>query len=173
MIRKTLLSLTLAGVILLPDIGSAQLAGNYTLIAVDNHYNYIVREMSNSLDASLYASYELEAHWPDSENPQFSWTLATYEVGDTVYTRVPLVSPVILAAFGIGLNTDVYEDGNIVITGTYPSLATSNCETQITIPAITDNATYATGGDPVVDESAKTATFGWGVITSDVFANNM
>ena len=33
--------------------------------------------------------------------------------------------------------------------------------------------TYATGGDPVVDDSAKTATFGWGFISSDVFANNM
>ena len=173
MIRKTLLSLTLVGVVLLPDIGSAQLAGNYDLVGVDNHYYYIVREMSNSLDDSLYASYDLEVHWPSSDNPQFSWTIATYEVGDTVYSRVPLVSPQLLAAFEIGLNTDVYEDGNIVITGTYPSLATSNCETQITIPAITDNATYATGGDPVVDESAKTATFGWGFISSDVFANNM
>ena len=173
MIRKSLLNLALIGAIVLPDIGSAQLAGNYDLVGVDNHYYYIVREMSNSLDDSLYASYDLEVHWPSSANPQFSWTIANYEVGDTVYSRVPLVSPVLLGAFGIGLNTDVYEDGNIVITGTYPSLATSNCETQITIPAITDNATYATGGDPVVDDSAKTATFGWGFISSDVFANNM
>ena len=173
MIRKSLLNLALIGAIVLPDIGSAQLAGNYDLVGVDNHYYYIVREMSNSLDDSLYASYELEVHWPSSANSQFAWTIATYEVGDTVYSRVPLLSPVLLGAFGIGLNSDVFEDGNMIITGTYPSLATSDCETQITIPAITDNATYATGGDPVLDESAKTATFGWGFISSDVFANNM
>jgi len=173
MIRKSLLYLALIGVIILPDIGSAQLAGNYDLVGVDNHYYYIVREMSNSLDDSLYGSYELEAHWPSSENSEFSWTLATYEVGDTVYSRVPLLSPVLLGAFGIGLNSAVYEDGNIVISGTYPSLSTSDCETQITIPAITDNATYATGGDPLTDEDEKTLTYGWGLVESDVFANNM
>ena len=173
MIRKSLLNLALIGAIVLPDIGSAQLAGNYDLVGVDNHYYYIVREMSNSLDDSLYASYELEVHWPSSANSQFAWTIATYEVGDTVYSRVPLLSPVLLGAFGIGLNSDVFEDGNMIITGTYPSLATSDCETQITIPAITDNATYATGGDPVQDEDEKTFTYGWGLVESDVFANNM
>ena len=173
MIRKSLLNLALIGAIVLPDIGSAQLAGNYDLVGVDNHYYYIVREMSNSLDDSLYASYELEVHWPSSASPQFSWTIATYEVGDTVYSRVPLLTPVFLAGFGIGLNSDVFEDGNMIITGTYPSLATSDCETQITIPAITDNATYATGGDPVQDEDEKTFTYGWGLVESDVFANNM
>ena len=68
---------------------------------------------------------------------------------------------------------DVFEDGNIIISGTYPSLSTSNCETQVTIPAITDNATWASGGDPVLNETDKTATYGWGLVTSDVFANNM
>ena len=92
MIRKSLLNLALIGAILLPDIGSAQLAGNYDLVGVDNHYYYIVREMSNSLDDSLYASYELEVHWPSSANSQFQWTIATYEVGDTVYSRVPLLT---------------------------------------------------------------------------------
>jgi len=173
MIRKSLLNLALIGVIILPDIGSAQAAGNYDLIGVYNQYYYIVRETSNSLDDSLYASYELDVHWPSSANPEFSWTIANYEIGDTVYTAVPLLNPAILGAFGIGLNSDVFEDGNMIITGTYPSLATSDCETQITIPAITDNATYANGGDPVLDEDEKTATYGWGLIESDVFANNM
>ena len=40
MIRKSLLNLALIGVIILPDIGSAQAAGNYDLIGVYNQYYY-------------------------------------------------------------------------------------------------------------------------------------
>ena len=174
MIRKSLLNLALIGAIVLPDIGLAQMAGNYNLVGVYNVYHYIIREMSNSLADSLDASYVLQAHWPSSEASQFSWTLATYEVGDTVGpVVVPLVSPMLLAAFGIALTSDIYEDGNMVISGTYPSLSTSNCETQVTIPAITDNATYATGGDPIVDQDELTAIYGFGLVESGVFANNM
>ncbi len=174
MIRKSLLNLALIGAIVLPDIGFAQMAGNYDLVGVYNVYYYIIREMSNSLADSLDASYVLQAHWPSSESPLYSYTLATYAVGDTVGpTVVPLVNPALLGAFGIGLNTDVFEDGNMIISGTYPSLSTSNCETQVTIPAITDNATWASGGDPVVDQTALTATYGFGFVTSGIFANNM
>ena len=174
MIRKSLLTLTLIGVIILPDIGSAQMAGNYDLVGVYNVYNYVVREMSNSLADSLDASYVLQAHWPSSESPLFSTNLATYEVGDTVGpVVVPLVNPMLLAMFGIALTSDIYEDGNMVISGTYPSLSTSNCETQVTIPAITDNATYATGGDPITDQDELTAIYGFGLVESGVFANNM
>ena len=174
MIRKSLLTLTLIGVIILPDIGSAQMAGNYDLVGVYNVYNYVVREMSNSLADSLDASYVLQAHWPSSESPLFSTNLATYEVGDTVGpVVVPLVNPYLLGLFGIALTSDIYEDGNMVISGTYPSLSTSNCETQVTIPAITDNATYATGGDPIVDQDELTAIYGFGLVESGVFANNM
>ena len=173
MIRNSLLNLALIGAIVLPDIGSAQMAGNYDLVSVYNIYHYVVREMSNSEADQMDASYELQAHWPSSEAPQFSWTLATYEIGDTVTSVVPLINPALLGLVGVSLNTDVFEDGNIIISGTYPSLSTSNCETQVTIPAITDNATWASGGDPVLNETDKTATYGWGLVTSDVFANNM
>ena len=174
MIRNSLLNLALIGAIVLPDIGFAQMAGNYDLVGVYNVYYYIVRELSNSEADQMDGSYELEAHWPSSEAPQFSWTIATYEVGDSVGpVVVPLVNPALLGAFGISLNTDVYEDGNMTISGTYPSLSTSNCETQVTIPAITDNATWASGGDPVVDQTALTATYGFGFVTSGIFANNM
>jgi len=174
MIRNSLLNLALIGSIVLPDIGSAQMAGNYDLVGVYNVYWYIVRELSNSEADQMDGSYELEAHWPSSEAPQFSWTLATYEVGDSVGpVVVPLVNPALLGAFGIALNTDVFEDGSLTITGTYPSLSTSNCETQVTIPAITDNVTWASGGDPVLDEAALTATYGFGFVTSGIFANNM
>ena len=61
----------------------------------------------------------------------------------------------------------------MVVTGTYPSLSTSDCSTTVTVPAITDNIVYATGGDPVIDQTALTATYGWGIVTSGVFANNM
>jgi hypothetical protein len=174
MIRNSLLNLALIGAIVLPDIGSAQMAGNYDLVGVYNVYNYVVREMSNSEADQMDASYVLQAHWPSSEAPEFSWTLANYVIGDTVGpTAVPLVNPALLGAFGISLNTDVFDDGGMTITGTYPSLSTSNCETQVTIPAITDNATWASGGDPVVDETALTATYGFGFVTSGIFANNM
>ena len=174
MIRNSLLNLALIGAIVLPDIGFAQMAGNYDLVGVYNVYYYIVRELSNSEADQMDASYVLQAHWPSSTAPQFSWTLATYEVGDSVGpVVVPLVNPALLGAFGIALNTDVFEDGSLTITGTYPSLSTSNCETQVTIPAITDNVTWASGGDPVLDEAALTATYGFGFVTSGIFANNM
>jgi len=174
MIRKSLLNLAMIGVIILPDIGSAQMAGNYDLVGVYNIYYYIVRELSNSEADQMDGSYALQIHWPSSESPQFSSVIATYAVGDSVGpVVVPLVNPALLGAFGISLNTDVYEDGNMTISGTYPSLSTSNCETQVTIPAITDNATWASGGDPVVDQTALTATYGFGFVTSGIFANNM
>ena len=174
MIRNSLLNLALIGAIVLPDIGFAQMAGNYDLVGVYNVYYYIVRELSNSEADQMDGSYELEIHWPSSEAPQFSSVIATYAVGDSVGpVVVPLVNPALLGAFGISLNTDVYEDGNMTISGTYPSLSTSNCETQVTIPAITDNATWASGGDPVVDQTALTATYGFGFVTSGIFANNM
>ncbi len=174
MIRNSLLNLALIGAIVLPDIGFAQMAGNYDLVGVYNIYYYIVRELSNSEADQMDGSYELEIHWPSSESPQFSSAIATYAVGDSVGpVVVPLVNPALLGAFGISLNTDVYEDGNMTISGTYPSLSTSNCETQVTIPAITDNATWASGGDPVVDQTALTAIYGFGFVTSGIFANNM
>ena len=174
MIRNSLLNLALIGAIVLPDIGSAQMAGNYDLVGVYNVYNYVIREMSNSEADQMDASYELQAHWPSSESPEFSWTLANYVIGDTVGpVVVPLVNPTLLGAYGITLSSTVFEGGNMVITGTYPSLSTANCETQVTIPAITDNATYSTGGDPVVDETALTATYGFGFVTSGIFVNNM
>jgi len=174
MIRNSLLNLALIGAIVLPDIGFAQMAGNYDLVGVYNVYYYIVRELSNSEADQMDGSYDLEIHWPSSESPQFSSVIASYAVGDSVGpVVVPLVNPALLGAFGIALNTDVYEDGNMTITGTYPSLSTANCETQVTIPAITDNATWASGGDPVVDQTALTATYGFGFVTSGIFANNM
>ena len=174
MIRNSLLNLALIGAIVLPDIGFAQMAGNYDLVGVYNVYYYIVRELSNSEADQMDGSYELEIHWPSSESPQFSSVIATYAVGDSVGpVVVPLVNPALLGAFGISLNTDVFENGNMTISGTYPSLSTSNCETQVTIPAITDNATWASGGDPVVDQTALTATYGFGFVTSGIFANNM
>ena len=174
MIRNSLLNLALIGAIVLPDIGFTQMAGNYDLVGVYNVYYYIVRELSNSEADQMDGSYDLEIHWPSSESPQFSSVIASYAVGDSVGpVVVPLVNPALLGAFGIALNTDVFEGGNMVITGTYPSLSTANCETQVTIPAITDNATYSTGGDPVVDETALTATYGFGFVTSGIFVNNM
>ena len=70
MVRKTLLSLTLIGVIVMPDIGSAQ-AGNYDLTGVHNIYHYLVREMDNSVGDSLDGSYEVKAHWPNAYNSLF------------------------------------------------------------------------------------------------------
>jgi hypothetical protein len=79
----------------------------------------------------------------------------------------------LLGLYGIALNSDIYENGNMIIAGTYPSVSTSDCSTAVTVPAITDNATWASEGDPIVDDSAHTSTFGWGIVTSGVFANNM
>ena len=135
MVRKTLLSLTLIGVIIIPDIGSAQ-AGNYDLTGVYNVYHYLVRDMSSSLDDSLYGTYELNAGWPNAANPVVEWTLITYEPGDTIGpVVVPLLTPLHLQvgipAGPIALNADIFENGNMVIAGTYPSVSTSDCSTEI------------------------------------------
>ena len=173
MVRKTLLSLTLIGVIIIPDIGSAQ-AGNYDLTGVYNVYHYLVRDLSSSLADSLDGGYNVSAHWPNEANSLFDYTLSTYEVGDTIGpVVVPLVNPLLLGIYGIALNADIYEDGNMIIAGTYPSVSTSDCSTAVTVPAITDNATWQSAGDPVVVDSTHTSTFGWGIVTSGVFANNM
>ena len=116
MVRKTLLSLTLIGTIVIPDIGSAQ-AGNYDLTGVYNVYHYLVRAMDNSVGDSLDGDYNVSAHWPNEANSLFAFTLSTYEVGDTIGpVLVPLVSPPLLGAFGIQLNADIYENGNMVIS---------------------------------------------------------
>ena len=173
MVRKTLLSLTLIGVIAIPDIGSAQ-AGNYDLTGVYNVYHYLVRDLSSSLADSLDGGYNVSAHWPNEANSLFDYTLSTYEVGDTIGpVVVPLVNPLLLGVYGIALNADIYENGNMIIAGTYPSVSTSDCSTAVTVPAITDNATWQSAGDPVVVDSTHTSTFGWGIVTSGVFANNM
>ena len=173
MVRKTLLSLTLIGVIIIPDIGSAQ-AGNYDLTGVYNVYHYLVRDLSSSLADSLDGGYNVSAHWPNEANSLFDYTLSTYEVGDTIGpVGVPLVNPLLLGVYGIALNADIYENGNMIIAGTYPSVSTSDCSTAVTVPAITDNATWQSAGDPVVVDSTHTSTFGWGIVTSGVFANNM
>jgi len=174
MIRNSLLNLALIGAIVLPDIGFTQMAGNYDLVGVYNVYYYIVRELSNSEADQMDGSYVLEIHWPSSEAPQFSSVIATYAVGDSVGpVVVPLVNPALLGIFGINLSSTVFEDGNMLITGSYPSLSTANCETQVTIPEIEDNASYATGGDPVYDDAELTATYGFGFVTSGIFVNNM
>ena len=178
MVRKTLLSLTLIGVIIIPDIGSAQ-AGNYNLTGVNNIYHYLVREMDNSVGDSLNGTYQVKAHWPNAYNSLFAFTLSTYEVGDTIGpVIVNLPTTAHLQGFPAGpiaINVDLYEAGNMVITGTYPSIATADCSTAATVPAVTANATWHYAGDPIVvnNDSVKSLTFGWGFVESGVFANNM
>ena len=178
MVRKTLLSLTLIGVIVMPDIGSAQ-AGNYDLTGVHNIYHYLVRDMDNSVGDSLDGTYQVKASWPNAYNSLFDWTLVNYEVGDTIGpVLVPLPTTAHLQGFPAGpiaINVDLYEAGNMVITGTYPSIATADCSTAATVPAVTDNATWHSAGDPIVvnNDSVKSSTFGWGFVESGVFANNM
>jgi hypothetical protein len=178
MVRKTLLSLTLIGVIIIPDIGSAQ-AGNYDLTGVHNIYHYLVREMDNSVGDSLNGTYQVKASWPNAYNSLFDYTLVNYEVGDTIGpVVVALPTTAHLQGFPAGpiaINVDLYEAGNMVITGTYPSIATADCSTAATVPAVTDNATWHSAGDPIVvnNDSVKSSTFGWGFVESGVFANNM
>ena len=179
MVRKTLLSLTLISVIIIPDIGSAQ-AGNYDLTGVNNIYHYLVREMDNSVGDSLDGTYQVKASWPNAYNSVFDYTLVNYEVGDTIGpVNVNLPTSAHLQGFPAGpiaINVDLYEDGNMIIAGTYPSIATADCSTAATVPAVTDNATWQSStGDPIVvnNDSVKSSAFGWGFVQSEVFANNM
>ena len=70
-----------------------KLLGNVTCVGAIVEYTYVTREMESADDEEYGGSYEVIGSWPSSANPQFQQSLASYQPGDTVTTRlVPLVN---------------------------------------------------------------------------------
>jgi hypothetical protein len=84
---------------------------------------------------------------------------------------VPLGSPAALAAFGLGLNTDFTTGGYTINAGSvYPTTNTTDCVTDQVFLPIQDIGTWTDGGyDPLI--TGNSARWGWGIITSNVFAS--
>jgi hypothetical protein len=118
-------------------------------------------------------TYEVLIGWPVAgETSLFDFALPYWSVGDTmVVTEVPLGSAAALSAFGLGLNTD-FSDGAYTINqgSVYPTTNTVDCVTDQVFLPIQDAGTWTNGGfDPAVLPGNK-VRWGWGIITSGVFA---
>lgn len=170
--RNRLLGLFLFIALIVPQPGRAQLGGYYHMVSVFIEYTYVVREMTDAEDP--VNGYDVTVSWPSAASPLYTHTVATVTPGDTLaIVPVPLVNPFLLSANGIDLYLNLSDEGNMMITGTYPTIDVENCSTLLTVPPVEDDATYQLAGDPVIDEAAGTATWGFGIVTSGIFANQM
>lgn len=182
---KTFVNILLASAIFVGVAFSQSIQGNYELNYVTVHYTYEVREFDSAQD-SAEASYNVTASWPNSEYAAAgmgtTWNLLDFEPGDTLGTTlIPLVTPELLDYFGymltgdptapgVGINIDLYDDGNFTINegSTYPTTETIDCSTTAVIPAVQENGTWQGSAMFPVDED--TYMLGWGITQSDVFA---
>ena len=170
--RNRLLGLFLFMAIIIPQPSQAQLGGYYHMVSVYIDYTYVVREMTENEDPGN--GYAVTASWPSAASPVYTHELLSFDVGDTIaVVPVPLVNPFLLQAYGVDLYLNLSEEGDMFISGTYPTIGVEDCSTSITIPPVEDPATYQLGGEPIVDEAAGTATWGFGIVTSGIFANQM
>tara|TARA_B100000214_G_scaffold373389_1_gene353631 strand:- start:987 stop:2786 length:1800 start_codon:yes stop_codon:yes gene_type:complete len=152
------------------------LEGNWDLNAAIVEYTYEVREFDSAED-SLNASYSVTASWPSSAAAAagfgYTHTLLSYGIGDTITVAlVPLVNEDLLAANGVAMNVDLFDDGNFSINAgsTYPTTETINCSTFATVPGVDELGTWTStpGFDHPDDPTVH--TMGWGISLSDVFA---
>ncbi len=182
---KTFVNILLASAIFVGVAFSQSIQGNYELNYVTVHYTYEVREFDSAQD-SAEASYNVTASWPNSEYAAAgmgtTWNLLDFEPGDTLGTTlIPLVTPELLDYFGymltgdptapgVGINIDLYDDGNFTINegSTYPTTETIDCSTTAVIPAVQENGTWQGSAMFPVDED--TYILGWGITQSGVFA---
>ena len=170
--RNRLLGLFLFIAIIIPQPSQAQLGGYYHMISVYIDYTYVVREMTDVEDPGN--GYAVTASWPSVESAVYTHELLSFDVGDTIaVVPVPLIYPALLQAYGVDLYLNLSDEGDMFISGTYPTIDVEDCSTAISIPPVEDPATYQLGGEPVVDEVAGTATWGFGIVTSGIFANQM
>lgn len=163
----------------------AQIQGNFDLQGVYVQYTYEVRDTTASQNDQMYASYDVTVSWPSSATPMYTHVLQHFEIGDTVaVTEVPLVTPELMAlagylltgdptAPGVAINVDMNDDGTFIINegSIYPTTGDENCSTFATLPPVSENGTWAFGGDPIVNQDSLTMTWGWAITLSNIFAN--
>jgi hypothetical protein len=179
---KKLLFVFLSIVINFSYLSAQSIDGNFELDSLVVEYTIVSRDMvqtgndgaehTTTYDDSA-GTYEVLIGWPVAgETSLFDFALPYWSVGDTmVVTEVPLGSAAALSAFGLGLNTD-FSDGAYTINqgSVYPTTNTVDCVTDQVFLPIQDAGTWTNGGfDPAVLPGNK-VRWGWGIITSGVFA---
>ena len=179
---KKLLFVFLSVIINYSNLPAQSIDGNFELDSLVVEYTIVTRDMvqtgndgashTTSYDDSA-ASYGALIGWPVAgEEGIFDFNLPYWSIGDTmVVTEVPLGSAAALSAFGLGLNTD-FSDGAYTINqgSVYPTTNTVDCVTNQVFLPIQDAGTWTNGGfDPKVLPGNK-VRWGWGIITSGVFA---
>ncbi len=155
--------------------------GNYELDSLDVKYVIVSRDINQTgNDGNTYtttyddsaATYEVVIGWPDADTSLFDFSLPYWSVGDTMGVfEVPLGSPAALTAFGLGLNTDFTTGAYTINEGSvYPTTNTQDCVTDQVFVPIQDAGTWTDGGhEPLI--VGNSARWGWGIITSNVFAS--
>ena len=110
------------------------------------------------------ATHTVTGSWPSSANPLYTRALKSFAVGDTVTTSVvPLVTPDLLAAYGVQLNVDLYDNGDFTINdgSVYPTTEADNCSTYATFPGVFEYGIMKVHQDLIVQMTLQ--TMGWGI----------
>jgi hypothetical protein len=179
---KKLLFVFLSIIINFSILPAQSIEGNFELDSLVVNYTLVARDMvQTGNDGAEYTTtyddsagtYEVLIGWPVAgETSLFDFALPYWSIGDTMATYdVPLSSAAALQAFGLGLNTD-FSDGAYTINqgSVYPTTNTVDCVTEQVFLPIQDAGTWTNGGfDPKVLPGNK-VRWGWGIITSGVFA---
>ena len=179
---KKLLFVFLSIIINFSILPAQSIEGNFELDSLVVEYTIVARDIeqvgndgnvhTTTYDEEL-ATYDVTIGWPVAgDSAMFDFSLPYFDIGDTMaVTKVPLGSAAALSAFGLGLNTD-FSDGAYTINAgsVYPTTNTDSCvTTQVFLP-VQDAGTWTNGGfDPSVLPGNK-VRWGWGIITSGVFA---
>ena len=165
----------------LNNLPAQNVDGNYELDSLNVKYVIVSRDINQTgNDGNTYtstyddsaATYEVVIGWPDADTSLFDFSLPYWSVGDTMaVVDVPLGSPAALAAFGLGLNTDFTTGAYTINEGSiYPTTNTNDCVTDQVFLPIQDAGTWTDGGyEPLI--TGNSARWGWGIITSNVFAS--
>ena len=171
----------LAVTICLNILPAQNVDGNYELDSLNVKYVIVSRDINQTgNDGNQYtttyddsaATYDIVIGWPDADTSLFDYALPYWSVGDTMaVVDVPLGSPAALAAFGLGLNTDFTTGAYTINEGSvYPTTNTNDCVTDQVFLPIQDAGTWTDGGhEPLI--TGNSARWGWGIITSNVFAS--
>ena len=179
---RKLLYVFLSIIISYSNLSAQAIEGNFVLDSLVVEYTLVIRDTNQigndgNTHVTTYDSeegtYEAWIGWPVAgENSLFDFPLPYWSIGDTAaVTKVPLGSAAALQAFGLGLNTDFTDGAYTIREGSvYPTTNTEDCETEQVFLPIQDAGTWTNGGyDPILLPGNK-VKWGWGIITSGVFA---
>ena len=165
----------------LNNLPAQNVDGNYELDSLVVKYVLVSRDINQTgTDGNTYtttyddsaATYDVVIGWPNADTSLFDFSLPYWSIGDTMgIFDVPLGSPAALDLYGLGLNTDFTTGAYTINAGSvYPTTNTQDCVTDQVFVPIQDAGTW-TDGNHQPHIVGNTARWGWGIITSNVFAS--